>query len=389
MKRTHRLLLPALVLAVGLFAGCGDEIEPGHTAPGSPKTVSAPVDTTKVQSRPFLYEAVATINARTASTLSGKLMGTVSEVRVAEGAVVEQGDILVVLDQRQVAAQYDQARAGVKEARRAEASARSAREAAKAAADLARTTYERYRQLLRENSVSRQEFDEVAARHRQAQATLTQTTAMLEAAGHRVQQATAALESAQVSKKDAVVRAPYSGRITAKMIEVGDLASPGTPFFTIEKTGVYCADLVLPESHIDAISIDEKVSVKIPALQGKEMVGQIGRIVPSADQRSRTFLVKVALPEDPALRSGLFARVMIPVGEAGMMTVPDSAVIRRGQLTGVYLLGDDGLAKFRLIRTGKRMGDRVEVISGLKEGERYVTTPPPAMADGVRVEVSS
>ena len=388
MRKTFAWVAALPMVFSGLI-GCGDGIEPGHTPSGVLPTVSAAVEEAKLQTEPFLYEAVGTISAQTASTLSGKLMGTVSEVRVSEGAVVKEGDILVVLDQRQVSAQYDQACAALAEARQAEASARSAREAARAGADLARTTYERYLQLLKENSVSRQEFDEVTARHRQAEATLTQTTAILEAAGDRVRQAQAMLESAQVSKKDAVVRAPYGGRITAKMIDVGDLASPGTPFLNIETEGLFCADLELPENHIESVRLDMEVTVNIPALGETRLTGRIGRIVPSADPRSRSFLIKVALPEDPRIRSGMFARVSIPVGKSGMMLIPETALVRRGQLSGVFLLGPEGRASFRLIRTGQQLGDRVEVLSGLHEEDRYVIAPPPELVDGAKVGVSS
>jgi RND family efflux transporter MFP subunit len=388
MRKTF-FWVAALPMVISGLMGCGDRIEPGHTPSGDLPTVSAAVETAKLQTKPFLYEAVGTISARTASTLSSKLLGTVTEVRVSEGAVVKEGDILVVLDQRQVAAQYDQARAALAEARQAEASARSAREAAKAGADLARTTYERYVQLLKENSVSRQEFDEVTARHRQAQATLSQTTAALQAAGDRVHQAQAMLEFAQVSKKDAVVRAPYGGRITDKMIDVGDLATPGTPLFTIEKEGRFCADLVLPENHIESVRLDMEVTVNIPALGGTWLTGWIGRIVPAADPRSRSFLVKVALPEDPRIHSGMFARVSIPVGKSGMMLIPETALVRRGQLAGVFLLGPEGRARFRLIRIGRQIGDRVEVLSGLHEEDRYLIAPPPELVDGAKVEVSS
>jgi len=383
------LRLAALLLAVGLIAGCGEGIEPGHTSSGEPPRVSATVETARLQTQPFLYEAVGTITARTASTVASKLMGAVTQVKVQEGARVNEGDVLVVLDQRQVSARYEQAQAALQEARKAKASSRSAREAAKAAADLASTTYERYAQLLKESSVSQQEFDEVAARHRQADASLTQATSMLGAAGSRVQQAQAALDAATVSKKDAVVRAPYGGTITAKMIDVGDLASPGTPFFTIEKAGAFCADLVLPEDHIESVRLEQQVRVRIPALGNIEMSGRIGRIVPSADPKSRSFLVKVGLAEDERIRSGMFARVLVPVGKAGMLLIPDSAIVRRGQLTGVYLVDPEERASFRLIREGKHFGDRAEVLSGLREGDRYVVAPPPAIVDGAKVEVPS
>ena len=197
------------------------------------------------------------------------------------------------------------------------------------------------------------------------------------------------LEFAQVSKKDAVVRAPYGGRITDKMIDVGDLSTPGTPLFTIEKEGRFCADLVLPENHIESVRLDMEVTVNIPALGGTWLTGWIGRIVPAADPRSRSFLVKVALPEDPRIHSGMFARVSIPVGKSGMMLIPETALVRRGQLAGVFLLGPEGRARFRLIRIGRQFGNRVEILSGLHEEDRYLIAPPPELVDGAKVEVSS
>jgi len=383
------IYIPLLIVAVSLFPGCGEKIEPGNVKPGQPLTVKAPVAIAKITSQPFIYEAVGTVTARTASTLSSKLMGTVQAVHVQEGDYVKEGDILVVLDQRQVTAQLQSAQATLAEAKRAEASARSARDSARAQAELARSTYQRYLRLIKDESASQQEFDEISTRYRQAEASLTQTTAMLEAAGHRVQQAEAALSQASVGKKDATIRAPYEGKVTAKMIEEGDLASPGTPFLTLEKKGVYCAELVLPERHIQSVTLDQNVRVIIPALSDKFLEGRIGRFVPTADQKSRSFQIKVALPEDSSLRSGMFARIEIPVGEAGMLMIPFSSVVRQGQLTGFYLVDKKQTARFRLIRIGKTFGDSVEVVSGMKEGDRYVVSPPPQLVDGALVEVVS
>ena len=383
------IYIPLLIVAVSLFPGCGEKIEPGNVKPGQPLAVKAPVASAKIRSQPFIYEAVGTVTARTASTLSSKLMGTVQAVHVQEGDYVKEGDILVVLDQRQVTAQLQSAQATLAEAKRAEASARSARDSARAQAELARSTYQRYLRLIKDESASQQEFDEISTRYRQAEASLTQTTAMLEAAGYRVQQAEAALSQASVGKKDATIRAPYEGKVTAKMIDEGDLASPGTPFLTLEKKGVYCAELVLPERHIQSVTLDQNVRVIIPALSDKFFEGRIGRIVPTADQKSRSFQIKVALPEDSSLRSGMFARIEIPVGEAGMLMIPFSSVVRQGQLTGFYLVDKKQTARFRLIRIGKTFGDSVEVVSGMKEGDRYVVSPPPQLVDGARVEVVS
>ncbi|CAB5139213.1 Probable Co/Zn/Cd efflux system membrane fusion protein [Olavius algarvensis associated proteobacterium Delta 3] len=387
-------VMAKMAVVLGLFSGpiligCSEKIGPGHTGTDEAMTIQATVAVAHFQTHPFIYDAVGTVAPRIASTIGSKLMGTVKAVNVQEGDRVREGDVLLVLDQRQVSAQLQQAEAAFAEAQRAEASARSARESAVAAAKLAKGTYDRYMKLLRDRSASQQEFDVVEAKYRQAEATLTQTSAMLEAAGHRVEQAKAGMAAARVGKKDATVRAPYDGKIAAKMINVGDLASPGTPFFGMEKEGVYCAELVLPEEHIGTVHLDQVVLVVIPALDDKPVEGRIGRIVPTADERSRSFQVKVALPENPAIRSGMFARVEVPVGEAGMLLIPSSAVLQRGQLTGIYLVDEEQIARFRLIRTGKAFGDSVEVLSGLKDGDRFVVSPPLTMVDGARVEASS
>jgi RND family efflux transporter MFP subunit len=380
------LVLLSSVLVLG---GCGEKIDPGHTPRGAGQTVRAAVAEAQLTQQPFLYEAVATITPRTASTISSKLMGTVQAINVREGDRVASGDLLVVVDQRQVSAQLDRAEAGVQEARRAEASAVSAHESAKAAADLAASTYKRYQQLLASDSVSQQEFDEVQARHRQAQAAQAQTEAMLAAARSRVRQAEATVESAVVGKKDARVRAPYAGKITARLIEEGDLASPGTPFLTIEKEGEYHADLVLPERHIQAVALGMKVQVKVPSLGQTTVEGIIDRIVPLADARSRSFQLKVSLPQDAPLKSGMFARVSIPVGGSGLLLIPATAIVSQGQLDGIFSVDADQIAHFRLVRVGRTYEEQVEILAGLKPGDRYVQAPPATLADGAKVEVGS
>jgi RND family efflux transporter MFP subunit len=369
-----------------LFIGCGEKIEPGTTKEGEKKVIKTAVITARVIQQPFIYDAVGTVEARTFSTLSSKLMGEITAVNVREGDLVKKGDLLVVIDDRQVSAQLRKAKAALAEAKRAEISAESARDAAKAGAQLAAATYKRYLQLMKEESASKQEFDEIEARFHQAKASLAQTQAMVEAANQRVQQAEAAVVAAQVAKNDAWVRAPYDGKVTAKMADDGDLAVPGTPLLTLDKEGVHCVVLLLPEKHIQSIGLKQKVTVKIPSIQDRSFEGFIGRIDPSADPKSRTFRVRVALPEDKDIRSGMFARVEIPVGEAGMLLIPSTAVRHEGQLTGIYLVDSQQVAHFRLIRIGREFGDSLEVVSGLKEGSWYVVDPPPNLIDGVKVE---
>ncbi len=341
----RRSIGPLVFLLVVVFStACSQKIEPGTTGQGDQTPVKVEMAVAQMTQQPFMYEAVGTVTARTASTISSKLMGAVREVHVREGDLVKKGDLLVTLDRRQVDAQLQKAQAN---------------------AEVAAKEYRRYQQLLSTQSVSQQEFDRAEARHRQAQA---------------------AVAAATVSLKDADVRAPYDGRVVAKMINPGDLASPGTPFLTIEQEGLFCTDVVLPERHIQAVKIGLEVQVVVPALSSQVIVGEIGRIIPSADARSRSFQVKVGMPEGLDLKSGMFARVFIPLGGIGMLLIPRSAVVDQGQLQGVYIADAEMTARFRLVRIGKTIGDQVEVVSGLKTGWKYIVKVPPKLKDGVKIE---
>lgn len=383
---TKGLFYLFLPMACLLFSSCGDRIEPGTTAAGPRRSIKAAVAEARVVYHPYDFEAVGTIKAETVSTLSAKLMGVIKKVAVREGDRVTKDQLLVIIDDRQVSAQFKQATAALGEARRGEAAAVSARNAARAGAELARATYQRYLQLMADSSASRQEFEEVEARFRQAKATLNQTEAMLEATRQKIAQARAAVKGARVSKKDARILAPYNGMVTAKMVEEGDLAAPGTPLLTLEKGGAYQVDVIIPENHIQVIRAGQKLNVTISALQGTPLEGTVRTIVPKADPQSRSFMVKVLLPVHTVIQSGMFARIRIPLADERLLLIPATALVLQGQLTGIYLVDTGQIARFRLIRTGRKIGERVEVISGLKEGSRYVVAPPPTIQDGDRIE---
>ncbi|MCP4540179.1 MAG: efflux RND transporter periplasmic adaptor subunit [Chloroflexi bacterium] len=331
-----------IILLAGLTA-CDEKIGPGTRQKGEGPTVRAPIARAKETHQPFYYEAVGTVTARTASTISSKLMGVVRSVNVQEGDTIKKGDLLVTIDQRQVKAHLERALAN---------------------AQIAAKEYDRYKRLLKDKSASQHEFDRAEARHREAQAAVAAT---------------------QVSQKDAKVRAPYDGRVVAKMINPGDLASPGTPFLIIEQQGLFCTDFVLPERYIQAVKLGLKVKVLVPALNHREITGEIGRIVPLADARSRSFQVKVRMPPGFDLKSGMFARVAVPLGGSGMLLIPQTAIVVQGQLTGLFIVDDSQIAHFRLVRTGKTFGDQVEVVSGLQIDQQYVSNVPMELKDGAKV----
>jgi RND family efflux transporter MFP subunit len=377
-----------MITSIFFVFACG-KIKPGNTEAETKGTIKAPVATARLASSPKYYEAVGTVRAKTTSTLSGKIMGVVKTVNVREGDGIKAGQVLVNIDERQVTAQYSQSKAAIDEAKRAEAAAVYAVDAAKAGADLARAAYNRYLRLVADHAVSKQQFEEVESRTRQADAGFKQSEANLEAARQRIHETEAAAASAEVSKKDAVISAPYDGIVTSRLVEPGDLAAPGTPLLVIEKSGGLEVDVVIPEDRIHSIKQDQELEVIIHDLPEKSLKGAVKAIVPAADPQSRSFVVKVGLPVSEGIRSGIFARVHIPLGDESMLMIPATAVVNQGQLTGVFIIEDKGMARFRLVRTGRRTDGSVEVLSGLKDGTQYIVSPPPGLKDGMVVEASS
>ena len=387
MKRRFQLL--CLIQLLLLFTSCGDKIEPGTVKVSRPVVTDLQLQTARIVSAPLIYEAVGTVQAGITSNLAAKLMGTVENIAVREGDRVKRGEILITLDQRQAKAELRRALAALSESQQALTAASSARDAARANSDLAGATYERYLALKREDSVSSQEFDEVEARHRQALAARKQAEAMVAAATARSKQVKAGLTAARVALRDTLVEAPHDGIITGKSVDEGDLATPGQSLLVLETDNAYRIDLVLPETYIEYVRPGQVVSANIPSMNLTFADGIISTVLPAADPGSRTFLVKVALPVDVPAKSGMFARVQIPLGEHTQLLVPRTAVVSQGQLTGIYLVDGEGIARFRLIRLGRVVANEVEVLSGMDEGDRYVLEPSPRLVDGARVEKKS
>jgi len=375
-----------LLMVAGVAAGCSDTIEPGNTSLGKGPVVTVPVMVTEEKVQPEIYEAAGTVSARVAATVSSKLMGAVVAVAVREGDRVKQGDLLVTLDDRQVAAQLAQAQAVLETARKGEAEALSARTAAAAGAEQAFLAYRRSQALLAGEAITRADFEGAEARQRQAQAGLKQAEAAVQAAQSRVQQARAAVDAARVARQDARVSAPFEGRVTAKLVDAGDLAAPGKPLIVMERIGGYRVDLEVPETYAHLVRVGQLVAVRVPSAGPAVLEGTVEVVVPAADPRSRTSLVQVGVTAGETLRSGMFARADLTVAERPVMRIPAAAVVQKGQLTGVFIVDQDDTARFRLIRTGRTAGDQVDVISGLAPGTRLVAAPPLQLANGSAVE---
>ena len=369
-----------------LSAGCKDKIHEGNTVQEGRTVIKAHMAMAEIVKQPEIYEASGTIQPRTAAVLSAKVMGEIKKVFVREGDLVKAGDQLIKIDDSRISAQLRQAEAALAEATQAAQAAQAGYEAAQATLSLAQKTFSRYESLLKNDSVSLQEYDEVKAKLEQATGTLSQAKSMRDASHNKVAQVKAALEAAQTTYGDTAILAPYDATVTGKLVNQGDMAAPGVPLLKLEDTGSYEVYLVLPESYIQYVAVGNRIDVIVPSLKNRSLSATIKTVNPAADPSIRSFQLKAALEDLPEIRAGMYARVKVPIGEKDIILIPSSALIYHGQLTGIYYVDNQRIVHFRLVRTGRRFGDQVEVLSGVKEKDRYIVNAKEKIADGVNVE---
>jgi RND family efflux transporter MFP subunit len=200
-----------------------------------------------------------------------------------------------------------------------------------------------------------------------------------------VRQASAALNAAQVSLSHGRVVAPFDGRITHRFLDPGAMASPGLPLLTIAG-GTFRLEASVPESILPSVKLGESAPISIEVLGEETVIGKAVEIVPAGDSQTRNFAVRFELPDSPLLKTGLFGRVVIPNGRMKGLAIPTSATWEREGLHYVYALDSQGMARLRIITIGETIGERVIVLSGLKAGERIVTTNQTEVRDGDKIQ---
>jgi len=383
-----------------LFLSCGSKEDVS-------KSVSPPlkVKIERIQASPVedTYEALGTVRSKTVSVLSSKLLGRIISVPAREGDRVKAGQLLHENDDRERKAQLDKSRAGLREARHALDEAEKAiraGEAEKKAADarlaLASSTLDRYKRLYERRSVSLQELDEIQTKNTAAKSDADQASERLQALAARKSQILARIDQARADSMNAEtflsytrILSPLDGIVTAKPADIGQMAPPGTHLLTVEDDALYRLEALVEESRLGRIRLGDPVTVFIEALGQKPIAGQVSEIVPALDPASRSAVVKIDLSRpDPSwlFRSGLFGKARFTTGTRQILTVPFQSVVERGQLAFVYVVDPSKTGRMRLIQTGKRFGDRVEVLSGLSQGEAVILEPLSAVRDGATVE---
>lgn len=374
----------ALVASAAWMTGCGGE----HAATKKTEDLSAVVvQVTEAREEAVAEEYVATgsVKARTTTVLSARVMGYLRELKPQAGEMVKAGDVVAVLEAKDIETGVRQAEAARNEARSAVPEMDNAIAAAKAQLDLASSTFQRMKTLADQKSITSQEFDEVGAKQRMAQANHEMARARRQQLDQKIRQTDEAVAQAVVMKGYTTVVAPFAGVVVERKAEPGMLAAPGMPLLVIEQAGRYRLEASVEESRLGRIRIGMAVKVELESSE-QPLTGRVEAIVPALDASSRTFTVKIGIAGGGTLRSGMFGRARFAIDEKKALVVPWTALVEQGQVQKVYVV-DGGVARGRMVTAGARQGGMVEILSGLSAGEKLVAPIPANLTDGRKVEV--
>lgn len=343
MKHMRLLLAAALATTI---AACGGQ-SPDATLPPLPELDTLVAGSDEGAAAGQAWDGV--VEAVRQAELAAQTAGRVTEVAVDVDDRVRSGDIMLRLTAVEQQAGADAARAQLR--------------AAEAAAAEAESHYRRYASLADGQFVSRAQLE-------QARAGRDSAVAAREAARAQLVQAARQTEYT-------VVRAPFAGVVSARRVEPGESVSPGQPLLSLYAPGALRIEVQVPQSA--AARIARAGSARVVFGDGRTTLASQVIVHPVADPRTHSVAIRVLLPGDgPAPVPGTTARVVFPIGAGGILSIPASALVQRGEVSGAYVIDGDRIA-LRQLRTGARDGDRVEILAGLRRGESVATDPVAAV----------
>lgn len=368
----------AVALLVSALSGCsapGAAAAPGHEDDRMPVAVAEVVMADVTQA----IHAGGVVQARTTAMIKARIVAPVREVRVSPGDRVRQGQTLVVLAGDDLAAGARAARSTAVAAEQGSRVAAAELEAAEAGLALARASHDRIAGLQASRSATAQELDEATAMLRSAAARVASATARTLQAASAVEGARAASDQASTTESFTTIAAPFDGIVTATMAEPGNMASPGMPLLRLEDTRGFRLEVRVDEARIAELHNGDRLPVILGA-GTTSLMGTVVEVSRAVDADARAFLVKIALADARDVRSGEFGQARLGGTPRRALTVPSSAIVRRGQLASVFVV-DKGVARMRLVNLSGS-----EVLAGLTESEIVVLSPPAGLTDGRRVD---
>jgi len=357
MNKVQNRSIQLLALATGfalLVAGC--QKHESTTAQEQGKTVPVTVVTVRLSTVPQIDETPGSVVSEHQVQVASRLMGYIRDIRVKEGETVTAGQLLFTIDPTDIQGQVNQAQAGLAQADAALADAKA--------------DYERFTNLYKDESISRQQYDKVKMMYNVAQSQA--------AAAH------AGLNTAQSQMRYAEVRSPIGGVVTQKLASSGELAAPGRPVLVVENQGSLQIQTSVSDETFVRLKMGETVEVMIDG-HAEPVKATISRLVGAADQMSHTHLVKLNLGKIKGLRSGAFASVRFAIGSRQGIRVPLEAVLQRAGISGVFVVDAQGIAHYRMVTVGGSIGGEVEIQAGLNVGDRVVVAGDTELDSGDRV----
>lgn len=360
MKKT----IAILTLTSTLLISCGgDKREEVATLPAISVKVTG---ISEADASPYV-SASGKIEAENSANLSTRMMGYVTKVNVKVGQKVTKGQLLVAVNNTDLQAKKAQVDASIIQAQ--------------AAYNNAKKDYDRFVNLFAQQSASQKELDDMTARYEMAKAGL-------EAAKQMRNEINAQFAYSNIS-------APFNGVVTNTFVKEGDMANPGMPLVSVEGAKKLQVTAMVSESDIASISNGMKVKVLVKSL-GTEVNGTVSEVSLSAKNTGGQYLVKIDLDKtDAKILSGMFVNVQFPVEKKANVTtsdvvlVPESALVKQGQLTGIYTVGTNNTAILRWLRLGKTFGNQVEVLSGLNNKEQYIVSAEGKLFNGAKIQLAN
>jgi RND family efflux transporter MFP subunit len=311
----------------------------------------APVEKREVVENTYTGEVIPEDKAEIATKLSGRI----TAVKVKEGDCVKTGALLIAIEGTEVSSQVE---ALSHQERQSEANYLSL----KATFEANRRTFERYEKLLKEGAVTPQEFDEVKARYESSKEALEAARAGISAIKSQKRAVSSQLQYLNL-------RAPFSGCVIEKKVNPGDLAIPGEPLLVLEKPP-YQIRAEIPARFFHEISPGKGLFASVEGLS-ERIKGEVIEKSSGLNPQTQTFTIKLKLKSIQGLKSGLIAKVFIPEKRTSLY-IPEKAILRRYDLTGVFVLKPDKTLELRYVKTGVKGDGEIEILSGLKEGESIV-----------------
>ena len=332
-----------LLLATSLFSGCDRKPAEHLSSQADLPTAQVRVQVAENKKHTAGEEVVGTVRAKLHASMEAKISGRIEALPVVLGQRIKAGQLIARLEAGEIKARLDQAEATRQQAER---------------------DWKRASALADQQAVTKSEYDAADSRFQVAKASVAEAKAMM----------------AYVE-----VLAPFDGVVTKKWADVGDLASPGKALVDIEDPLALELEADVPEAIASAVKLNAPMAVRLDSLR-QNLTATVTELAPVADPTTHTFRVKLTLPQTTGLMSGQFARLLVPLGENETIRVPASAVVQRGQMEIVFVVANQR-AQLHLVRTGKTVGDEMEILAGLDTGDSVVTEGATLLADGQPVVV--